>query len=133
MMSGRTIELKALRCKRCGGELDRDTLRCPYCGTYHMIDEKAAAFDVPLAPPPLIVIDRPGAKVLTAAMMVRNEELAHSAYNADCLRAYVKHSLAAKLAEVLEPEMQLEIEDDPFREGQIVRGRIRILDSKFRF
>ena len=120
-----TVELKPLVCKRCGGALDLDTLKCSYCGTYHKWDESYYGREA------YIIVDRPGVEVLGVQQAFDRWQLADMPKEA--IAELTHRSLCGKLAEALYPYMEFEMSDDYFTDSAIIRGRLRVVKPDYRF
>ena len=119
-------ELKPLICKRCGGALNRETLKCPYCGTYHKWNP-----DYGLLKETRIIVDRPGVEVLGVQQAFDRWELADMPR--DAIERITRKGLCGKLAEALYPYMEFEMSDDYRTDRAIIRGRLRVVKPDYRF
>lgn len=62
------FELKPLVCERCGGHIDRKTMKCPYCDTQYERRNNGVTVNY--------VVDRPGTHRLSAEIRVDEEMMA---------------------------------------------------------
>ena len=120
-----TVELKPLVCKRCGGALDPDTLKCSYCGTYHKLDSSYYGRES------YIIVDHPGVEVLGVQQAFNRWELANMPK--DAIERITRRGLCEKLAEALYPYMEFEMSDDYRTDSAIIRGRLRVVKPDYRF
>ena len=121
-----TVELKPLVCKRCGGALDPNTLKCSYCGTYHKVDS-----DYGFVRETRIIVDRPGVEVLGVQQAFDRWQLADM--QKEAIAEITHRGLCEKLAEALYPYMEFEMSDDYFTDSAIIRGRLRVVKPDYRF
>ena len=119
-------ELKALICKRCGGALDRVTLKCPYCGTYHKWNP-----DYGMLKATRIVVDRPGIEVLQKKIAISNDALLAMPQGEAV--DYAQRSICESISESLNPYIEFYSERDIVTLDTIVMGRLRVVKPDYRF
>lgn len=105
---------KPLLCEQCGGQIDRATRKCPYCGTQYELPEGVK-----------VVIDRPGVHRircearLDEAVLMASPEVA-TEMTLQQMRKQVADSLLAY--------MEFVTEVNPMSMHRIIRGEIRVLE-----
>lgn len=112
--------LKPYVCTQCGGRVNRATMTCEMCGTQFKEQDNILR----------IVAERPGVHTLGQAIAIGNEM---ALLQPKEVSAIVMEQMTRELAKCIAPFIEMEIEDDPIYSQKIVRGRIRVLDSAFRF
>lgn len=112
--------LKPYVCTQCGGKVNRSTMTCEMCGTQFKETENVMR----------IVAERPGVKTLGATIAI-DREMAY--LSPEDTSEIVMRQMVDELAKCIAPFIDVKTEDDPILGRQLVRGRIRILDSAFRF
>jgi hypothetical protein len=115
-------ELKPLVCERCGGAIDRNTMRCHYCDTQYERKHDGVPIN--------FVVDRPGvhrirAEVRLAEEMARHDPEGATRYAMDRLR----HGIADGLLDYMKVCTTKEF--DPMNMCQIIRGEVRVIDPTF--
>ena len=112
--------LKPYICTQCGGKVNPVTMVCEMCGTHFKEQDNVLR----------IVAGRPGVHTLGTTLSIDKElvYLHPKEYSELVLKQMTK-----ELAECIAPFIEVETEEDPEYFRQIVRGRIRVLDSAFRF
>lgn len=116
------LEFKPLICERCGGTIDRKTMRCPYCGTEYIRENNGDQIR--------IVVDRPGVQKISTQVRVDMDMMADSPEGA---RAYVLDRMRHEVADALLAFMKISTAEDysPLSRCQIIRGEIRVIDPTF--
>ena len=116
------IDLKPLVCANCGGQIDRNTMKCPFCDTqYHrQRDETIINY----------IVDRPGVHRLLATIRVPDQMARH---DPDAASEFVLNRLRHEIADGLLAYMKIETANDfdPLSRCQIIRGEVRVLDPYF--
>ena len=112
--------LKPYVCTQCGGRVNRTTMTCEMCGTQFKEQDNILR----------IVAERPGVHTLGQAIAIDNEMALASPKE---VSEFVVQQMTRELAKCIAPFIEMETENDAIHCQQIVRGRIRILDSAFRF
>ncbi len=117
--------MKAMICERCGGQINPETMRCEYCGTYYK--KEYGLFDHPI----ITLVEHPDIKVIQGKICFDNHMV--SRVEQEYLHKCAKHDMTLKLAEALEPEVEYKVFEDYQYDQQIVIGRVRIVSPKYRF
>ena len=112
--------LKPYICTQCGGRVNRATMTCEMCGTQFKEQDNILR----------IVAERPGVHTLGQAIAIDNEMAWRRPQE---VSDFVMKQMTRELAECIAPFIEMKIEDDQIHSQKIVRGRIRVLDSAFRF
>ena len=113
--------LKPYVCTQCGGKVNRATLVCENCGTQFKENDGIIR----------IIAERPGVHTLGTAITIDEEML--YAVGAKEISEIVMKQMVADLAEAIAPYIEVKTERSFISNQQIVRGRVRVLDSSFRF
>lgn len=109
------IELKALVCECCGGQIDRRTMRCKYCGTeYYVKDENVFRVETYNAP----------VKEMMAGMSIPREAVLNYG---DEYRKFVLEKLSRKLADEMLDCMQVHSGYDPLTQEYVVKARVKAI------
>lgn len=112
-------ELKPLICQCCGGQIDRRTMKCPYCETRYTGNLE----------PMIVARSEPyGAQTIQAAVYVderalQNEEIAMKIAHEKLYEAMMK-----AMSHYVEVEQRI----DHSRFGRTLRGRLKIFTDKGR-
>lgn len=114
--------LKPLVCPNCGGKINRQRMKCEYCGTEFKRDEG-----------PQMIIETVHRGVQTAGVSVIVPEYHLHRFDEEEIRHIVGDELTCKLAEALVPLLDLEVSRDALSQDLVVRGRIRVLEPGYRF
>lgn len=113
-------ELKPLICQCCGGQIDRRTMKCPYCETQ---------YNGKLEPVHIISRSEPyGVQTLQAAVYV--DELAFQ--NQEIAMKIAREKLYEAMMKSMTPYVEIEENRDPCRFGRTLRGRLKIFTDKGR-
>ena len=115
-------DMKPLVCANCGGQIDRSTMKCPFCDTqYHRQRDNAVIH---------YIVDRPGVHRLRATIRVDDQMARHDPGAAS---EYVLNRLRHEIADGLLAYMKIETakDFDPLSRCQIIRGEVRVLDPYF--
>ena len=116
--------LYELRCHNCGGQLDANTLKCPYCGSqYERENQGGQTIYIQTCPAQLVP--------LRYQMEMPIEDL--SRVDPEILAEHCMKEITHSIAEALVPYIKFETERDPFKMRQIIRGSIRVVEPDFRF
>lgn len=116
------IEIKPLVCERCGGHIDRQTMKCPYCDTQYERKNNGVTVNY--------VVNRPGVHTLRADirvdnfMVLRDPEGA-TEYALDRLRHEIADGLLAYMKITTSKELSFH------NECEIIRGEVRVIDPTF--
>ena len=116
-------DLKPYICPQCGGQINRATHVCEYCGT--KFQQEYADYV------PRFVIERPGTQVLRAARIIDHDFAEHM--GPEEVSAYAVKDIARQLASCLAPYMDVKTETDPRMRQTRITGTVRVLDPQFRF
>lgn len=114
------IEHKLLVCQNCGGHIDRQTMKCPYCDAEY---ERNMA-DMPIH----FVVERPGVHRIRAEVMVEQELVAH---HPEAATRFAMDKLRKGIADGLLDYMRVCTEQNPYERCQIIRGEVRVVDPTF--
>lgn len=113
------MELKALICTCCGGQIDRPTLTCKMCGTAFMLDKNDA-------PAPIeIKLTRENVHTLACAEYIPREMLVRD--DAEEYTEYVLRKMARSIADKLLPYIEHESIYDPKTQTVNTYGRLRVI------
>lgn len=112
------MELKALICAQCGGQLDPVTYKCPYCGTAHKLIHDNGAYN-------LVVIKTGPAEVLKAETRLDYSDL--NRMPEEALASLVADKLFHSLANGIKPFIELEAADDYMTGGKVFRARLLVV------
>ena len=117
------IEIKALKCPYCGGNIDRKTMRCSFCGTEYMIrDNNIVRIETYSAP----------IQDIRSQMHITNEDLRLMQNDPGFMEFCIKR-LATELAVNLFPAMQIHVSDDRYSNSKIIQGRIKAVVPRNQF
>jgi len=115
----------ALTCKKCGGALNPDTMRCPYCGTYHRWEDNSTERV-------LLEVEKPGIRVYQAGIEVAREAKMYMPI--DDFARHVKHKLVQGLIEKgIDENIEMYSEYDIVNMTDRYYGRLRVLEPSYRF
>ena len=111
------FELKPLVCKNCGGQIDRRTMKCPYCDTQYESQNEMIH----------VVVDRPGVYKIRCRVAVSREDMVRSP---EGCRDYVLRKMRTQIADELLGFMKLMTSEeyDPMSMRQIICGEISVLE-----
>jgi len=120
------MTMNPLLCKQCGGTINPEKMRCEYCGTRYERDEDLTK--------PLRVTYQVGPRpaILQNETVVDNRLIDYVS-DAEEISRFIHSEVTRRMAEALEPYVEYQVQEDPFRQRQIVRGRVRVLPPGFRF
>lgn len=113
------VELKPLSCKNCGGQIDRATMKCPYCDTQY----ERTCNDVQIK----FAVERPGVHVIRAAVKIDEMALHYPKEASDFVMGKLRESIADGLMEY----MKICTTRDERSFCQIIRGEVRVVDPTF--
>ncbi len=111
---------KPLICQNCGGHIDRNTMKCPYCDTQY----KKKFDSIPVS----FTVERPGVHHVGA--MVRVDE-AMFRQSPEMATKYAMDRLRNGIAEGLLDYMRIETQQDWSQFCRIIRADVRVLDPTF--
>lgn len=112
--------MEKLVCENCGGQIDRSTMKCPYCGTQY---ERTYC-----GTPVRFVVERPGVHRIRAVAMVADELSMHDPERAT---EFTMDKLRQGIADGLLSYMKMETERDPRHRCRIIRGEVRVIDPSW--
>jgi len=115
-------ELKPLTCPNCGGRINTSRMKCEYCGTQFKREE---------GPVMRIEAVRPGVRTLEVNARIPEYYIQH--LGDDEIVNMVGNRMAHDLAKALVPMLDLKVGHDLERMEAVVNGRIRVLESGYRF
>lgn len=115
------MNIKALKCSCCGGNIDRRTLRCDFCGTEYVIEN-----DVPTIK---FETFRNPTKLIRAVTNVPRDLAVHQG---DDFREHVIRQLARQLSEEMYDCMRLGCDFDPLSMSYRVCAEARVVVPKER-
>lgn len=114
--------MSPLICKQCGGKIDPVKMVCEYCGTsYNDCFPRQIKY----------VVEQPNVHTLATNITVPMEVLRH--VDAGNFSKHIVRDMSSQLAEAIAPYLTIDVEDDPYTMEKHVRGKIRVLDPKFRY
>ena len=105
--------MKELKCPNCGAPINRETMRCDYCG---------AVFKCDVDHPFIYQIEHPKIVPLKTVMRVDRRIATMDGYGR-CVADSVAHSLAEQMVKYMDVITQ----DDPMRDEVIVSARVRVV------
>lgn len=112
------MDLKALVCTQCGGQIDRETLTCKHCGTAYTMDRKNT----------LIIQEMdPNETMIGASAVIDPEHLSH--FGNVVIEDSIEQ-LTYNLASQLVPFMEVQTEVDLDHRLLELYGRIRVHKAK---
>ena len=119
------MTMNPLICKQCGGTINPAKMRCEYCGTRYERDEDLTK--------PLRVTYQVGPRpaILQNKMDIDTRLIDLS--GAEEISRMIRSEVTRRMAEALEPYVEYQVQEDPLRQRQIVRGRVRVLPPGFSF
>lgn len=111
---------KPLICKSCGGQINRSTMKCPYCDTQYESQDGRIR----------IIVDRPGVHIIRCETRV---DMEHMRYNPEGAREYVLRDMRGQIADGLLAYMKMTTSEsyDPMHCCSIIRGEVRVVDPSF--
>ena len=114
------FELKPLVCEKCGGSIDRKTMRCPYCDTAYAYDNNGVQVR--------FTVERPGTHIIKAQAKVSREMVD---YEPERATAYVLDKMRHQVADGLLAFMKISTMSDPYEMCEVIRGEVRVIDPTF--
>lgn len=117
-----SFEIKPLVCENCGGKIDRQTMKCPYCDTQYERKNNGVTVNY--------VVDRPGTHRLQATVKIDEDMMLNSPEGAT---EFVMDRLRHEIADGLLAYMKISTSQD-FRFGErchIIRGEVKVIDPSF--
>lgn len=116
------VKLQPLICQQCGGAIDRNTMKCPYCETQY--ERKGDGVEL------RYVVEKPGIHTIRAMVKVDDMILNHSPERATkFVMDRMRHQIADGLLNYM--KMVTEMEHSPMERCHIIRGEIRVVDPMF--
>ena len=116
--------MKELRCPNCNGYINPKTYVCEYCGArFEKFSDSITTIKY--------VAEHPKVRTLARVMSVDGNDVMR--FGADKVSEWCVKEMSRSLAEQLEPFITLEVEDDPYSFGKMVRGKVRLVDPSYRF
>lgn len=112
------IELDPLKCECCGGQIDRITMKCPYCGTAYA--RKSEYINV--------IVDRQGVHRLRCQANVPDEMVRRAP---EVAKEYALDEMRKQIADSLLAYMKISTEVNPMSMCQIIRGEVKVVDPSF--
>lgn len=114
------IELKPLTCQNCGAQIDRRTMKCPYCDTQYERKHDGGIVQ--------FVVERPGVHRIRAEVRIADEVTHHYPEQATKMAMdKMRHQIADGLLDYL----TICTEHNPMGMYQIIRGEVRVVDPTF--
>ena len=111
------IELKALKCQCCGGPINRETMKCSFCGTEYIIKDDTLFIRFETFQNPV--------KTLRAQCRVSNLVFNHT--NQKEYMEFCLHQLARELAENMYDCMKIRTDDDEIYGDRLIRAEVRVV------
>lgn len=111
------MELKALICSCCGGQIDRESLTCKMCGTAFVLDKNDAPVEIELT--------RANVHTLACAQYIPREMLNKN--EREEYERFVLRKMADELARKLIPYIERESVYDPKTDTINTYGRLRVI------
>ena len=121
------VEVKEPVCVNCGGEIDRNTMCCHYCGTQYEREHKEKQ-TTPIYERKQIITEYEGRGVKRLVASVRLDCLSRMV--ADTEEERVKDMLCKALAKGLRDYMRINVMDDPASFSKIANGTIMVVDPR---
>lgn len=118
-MAVEMVERKQLRCKNCGGTIDKVTMKCLYCDTQY---EKEHGLE-----PTPIVVDRRGVERLCASIAVDEECIA---MYPNVIDQFAKSKVMGLLAKELLKYATITVQGDPRSFRKIINATIEVVPPK---
>ena len=115
--------MEQLKCSNCGGNVDRERMICPYCGTQFKRDYERNVLRIETY--------NPRAETLTGKIIL-DQRFVDTVGLEEASNVAV-HELAKKVADSIAPFMEIHTEFDPRRLETVVSARARILRPDYRF
>ena len=113
-------ELKPMVCERCGGDIDRRTMRCQYCDTQYERKHEGTQINY--------VVERPGIHRLRAEVRIADEMTRR---DPEMATKIATDRLRNGIADGLLDYMKIYTNVDPMLMCQIIRGEVRVVDPTF--
>jgi hypothetical protein len=114
------IELKPIICERCGGNIDRKTMRCPYCDTQYERKNNGVTVNY--------VVTQPGVHTLRADIRVSHFMMKD---DPDYATRFALDRLRHEIADGLLAYMKISTTKDSLENCEIIRGEVRVIDPTF--
>ena len=109
-----------LNCPNCGAPINRETMRCEYCGTQFKRDDSGLKM-----PQYLIRVEHPKVQVYEAYVKLPYEYCDFG--DEKFLNGFVNRELANKLAEAILDETEIKMQEDPMHREFMITGRLRVV------
>ena len=116
------LELRELKCKNCGANIDRTSMKFPYCDTEYERKHRGTPIN--------FVAEKPGVHKIRAMVKVADDMMLRSPERAT---KFALDRLRQGIADGLLDYMKLctTTERDPMQMCQIIRAEVRVLDPRF--
>ena len=115
--------MEQLKCPNCGGNVDRERMICPYCGTQFKRDYESNVLRIETY--------NPKVETLTGKIIL-DERFVDTVGLEEASNVAVRE-LAKKLADAIAPFMEIQTQNDYQHLGVAVYARARILRPDYRF
>lgn len=112
-----------MTCECCGGTINLSSLKCEYCGTQYESDFGYENLRIETYQSPC--------RIFKAKLAIPHEAM--SLMSSDEVSDYTIRNLSRKLAEAIEPMMQLETEFNPAMMHHVITAKVRIVEPDYRF
>lgn len=114
--------MKALTCTQCGGTINKEKMRCEYCGTKYTAEWEL--------PHPVIRMEPAGVQVLRTKTVI-DRKMMHR--DAAAVGRLVMEDMARQIAQIIMPMVEIIQRDDQAYRWTEIEGRVRVLEKEFRF
>lgn len=114
--------MKNLTCTQCGGQIDRDRMTCPYCGTKYKLEYDDHVIRVETFQNPV--------KIYKSTIEIPEYEISRAPEE---MSKYVIDCLAHNLADAFKENMEIETVYNPSEMVQKISARVRIIEPKHLF
>ena len=115
--------MEQLKCPNCGGNVDRQRMICPYCGTQFKREHDDNLIRIETYNPKMEVIE--------ASVIVPGWDA--QALGTKTTAEYMTRELANRIAESIAPLMEIKTSYDARRHEYMARAKVRILEPDYRF
>ncbi len=117
--------MKKLICECCGGRINEKSMVCEYCGTKYVFDsvqkDIRAENKQRFAP----------CRVLESKVLISEEDKIRM--NKDEIHRYVMRNISRRIAELIEPLLEIKSEYDYIENREVVTAKIRVVDPEYLF
>lgn len=110
-----------LICERCGGKIDRRTMRCEYCDTEYVHKKDSVTVNY--------VVERPDVHKLRAEVSIPDEM---ALCNPEGATEFVLARMREQIADGLLAYMKIQTAENPFMCCKVIRGEVRVINPTFR-